>query len=836
MKKIISTLIFSLIAVVASISVNGATIFGDWKSYSSFDNSVVRVVDTPTRAYFMGYNRTLIKEEPELSIPDCSLYYLDKESDEIVAAASRHNMVATDVRYIEYNPFRKYLIIVYADNNIDLLFDSGEIYNVAALKHANMPGSKDVRYVSFDPKRNIAWIATDFGYLAIDDKKMEVAESRNYSTPLDCITAIGDKLFIACKGDLYSAGINDARSSISEYTKHSTTPAVMHIFPLADNCFLLHANAGTGDNMLQTYFINNDGTLTKDKERQGYYVFDYGQLPDKAVIATRSFNVIYSLNGNKTKEEISYRPSDDVGVRTCSSWDQKEFFTALPRKGIRSAKVNSDKTPIVTRDYAMPNAPSVYISRAMAYHPRYGALVNNHGIEACFNTMRLNDPILLSGLKDGRWTRFAPAYTNPAQTYTGFNPDGLVVDNIDDKYVWMGSIFSGITRLNLDDPEDILHYSFPGDPTASLPGYVETNPIQETWKQLCQFSNPGLDADGTLWALFNNRENPSIFEFRYLTAADRKASKNAASARPFKKLITRSNGDAPAAVNSFLPLKSSVNRNMLIFMDQSTLFVINHQGTPDNTSDDKVVSFKSVTDQDGGKIDLYSPRFLYEDQETGIVWHGNASGLYYMQPRNLLQGQAIMNRVKISRNDGTSYADYLLSGVPVNSMTADENGRKWIGTVGAGIVVTSSDCKKVLCEFTSDNSDLISDNIYQLQYIPSTNSIMISTDKGLCEFFIGGSAERPEEEKDAVRAFPNPVAPDYYGWVTIDGLPENALVKIVDSTGSLVRELGRAEAGSVQWDVYNMHHQRVRTGVYYILATSADGGKESRMTKILVMN
>lgn len=112
---------------------------------------------------------------------------------------------------------------------------------------------------------------------------------------------------------------------------------------------------------------------------------------------------------------------------------------------------------------------------------------------------------------------------------------------------------------------------------------------------------------------------------------------------------------------------------------------------------------------------------------------------------------------------------------------------------------------------------------------------MISTDRGLCEFFIGGSASRPAQE-DEVRAYPNPVTPDYYGWVTIDGLPDNALVKIVDAQGNLVRELGKAEAGSIQWDVYNMHHQRVKTGVYYVLSSSSTGGSESNVTKILVMN
>lgn len=52
-----------------------------------------------------------------------------------------------------------------------------------------------------------------------------------------------------------------------------------------------------------------------------------------------------------------------------------------------------------------------------------------------------------------------------------------------------------------------------------------------------------------------------------------------------------------------------------------------------------------------------------------------------------------------------------------------------------------------------------------------------------------------------------------------------------------MRELGRAEGGSIQWDLNNLQFKRVQTGVYYILASPAgDSGNESRVGKVLVMN
>ncbi|MBD5268753.1 MAG: hypothetical protein HDS45_04045 [Bacteroides sp.] len=838
MKNLISAVIFTLVALIMPISA-AAAITGEWRSHPSFDNYVQNVIDTPERTYFMGYNQKIIADVPEFASPDCSLFYLDKESNEIVAAAVRHDLVSTSVRSIDYNPYRNYLLIIYDNNDMDLLFDSGEVYNIAALKNATIPGSKGVRSVSFDMFEPIAWIATDFGYLAIDDKKMEVKESRNYATGLDGIASVNDRLYIIRNGELYSAPKADTRSSLSDYTLLETDPGVKKIFPLSERTFLLITSVKSGEFPSKVYqTAPNSKNLTVLNDRMEYWIYDYQPAKEGVNLLQRTTIVNYAMGDNgKLNRVYKNRPADDTSVRTSSSWNLKEYYTVKPRQGIRAMRINDDKDNPHTllSDYSMPNAPSLYYSRGMAVHPRYGLLVGNYGMDCNFRDTRCDEPILLSALKDGEWTRFGLPYTNPDQTNTGFTPKGVLVDSTDDKYVWMGSTFSGMTRLNLEDPNDIIHYSFPGDASKDLPGYVETHGIQPAWQRICPFSEPKLDRDGNLWSFFYNSDDEANIEFRYLTPTDRKATTNAANARPFRKLKSPRKTLTIGNLAQMLPLRSSVNRTILMYLDDEDLYLVNHQGTLDNTSDDDVINYRSVTDQDGGKVSLYGPACVYEDEESGTVWIGNSTGIYYCQPRNLLQGQGVLSRVKISRNDGTSFADYLLSGVAVNSITADASSRKWFGTQGAGIVVTSADGRTVLAEFTAENSDLLSDNIYQLQYVPQTNSVVISTDKGICEFFIGGGANSRGEENQ-VRAYPNPVAPDYYGWVTIDGLPDNSMVKIVDASGALVKELGKAEAGSIQWDVNNLHFKRVQTGVYYVLSSPASGTGESNVAKILVMN
>lgn len=135
----------------------------------------------------------------------------------------------------------------------------------------------------------------------------------------------------------------------------------------------------------------------------------------------------------------------------------------------------------------------------------------------------------------------------------------------------------------------------------------------------------------------------------------------------------------------------------------------------------------------------------------------------------------------------------------------------------------------------TDNSMLPSDNVYATCYNPASDSMMIATSAGICEYYLNGQSSEGNEEK--ARAYPNPVSPDYYGYVTIDGLEEDCIVKICDSAGNIVREIGPAQGGRVQWDVCGFDLCRVESGVYFVLASSGAGGEGySEVSKILVIN
>ena len=186
------------------------------------------------------------------------------------------------------------------------------------------------------------------------------------------------------------------------------------------------------------------------------------------------------------------------------------------------------------------------------------------------------------------------------------------------------------------------------------------------------------------------------------------------------------------------------------------------------------------------------------------------------------------------RNDGTNYADYLLTGIDVSAIAVDGGNRKWLGTIGSGIYLVSPDGSEVIGHYTTANSPILSDNIFSLALHPASGELWIGTDVGICSFRTGTTPPAAQLSEDNVKVFPNPVRPGYRGKVTIAGLTDGAEVKIATASGQLVAR-GTAVGGSYQWDV---RHQgsgdRVAAGVYYIYVSTADGS-ESVAAKVIVV-
>lgn len=70
---------------------------------------------------------------------------------------------------------------------------------------------------------------------------------------------------------------------------------------------------------------------------------------------------------------------------------------------------------------------------------------------------------------------------------------------------------------------------------------------------------------------------------------------------------------------------------------------------------------------------------------------------------------------------------------------------------------------EILQHFTKSNSYLTDDNIISLACNLDNNSVYVGTNNGLAEY--SSDASPAEENYSNVYAYPNPVRPDYTGWL-----------------------------------------------------------------------
>ena len=176
----------------------------------------------------------------------------------------------------------------------------------------------------------------------------------------------------------------------------------------------------------------------------------------------------------------------------------------------------------------------------------------------------------------------------------------------------------------------------------------------------------------------------------------------------------------------------------------------------------------------------------------------------------------------------------LLDNQMVSKIAVDSSNRKWISTIGSGVYLVSENGDEIIEHYTTDNSILPSNTVYAVGCDPNSNKVYFGTSSGLVEY---NSTSAPgKDDYSGVYAYPNPVRPDFGGWITVAGLMENSLVKIADSAGNVVAQ-GKSDGSMFVWDGCNISGERVKSGVYYVMASqNASGSSSACVTKIMVIN
>jgi hypothetical protein len=334
-------------------------------------------------------------------------------------------------------------------------------------------------------------------------------------------------------------------------------------------------------------------------------------------------------------------------------------------------------------------------------------------------------------------------------------------------------------------------------------------------------SDVKYDSNGDIWLLNSSAPNTSMI--RYVNGS-----------------FTKLNHAELMKLNSGA-IKNRSNAEMRgIFFDSQGLmwFVNNNWYTPAfyqyDTNSDKLTAYENFVNQDGTvQNPQLGVRCIAEDLQHNI-WIGTSAGPFVFERKEINNGGTTLTQVKVPRNDGTNFADYLLANTDILSMAIDGGNRKWFGTNGNGVYLISADNMTQILHFTTADSPLLSNIVKSIAVNPASGEVFFGTDNGLCSYISDATQSNTEMTSDNVWAYPNPVEPNYTGPITITGLTLNADVKILSANGAIINE-GRSNGGTYTWDGCDQKGRRVASGVYMV-ATATSDGKKGTVCKIAIIN
>ncbi len=207
-----------------------------------------------------------------------------------------------------------------------------------------------------------------------------------------------------------------------------------------------------------------------------------------------------------------------------------------------------------------------------------------------------------------------------------------------------------------------------------------------------------------------------------------------------------------------------------------------------------------------------------EIDKNGQVWIGTDEGIGIFTNPSLIRPGSIIPNVYLPIVDGFP----LFFDKKINCIKTDGGNRKWVGTPD-GAFLLSEDGLQTVLRFDTDNSPLPNNNIITITIDEQSGEVFFGTDKGIVSF--RGDATTGTEVHEQVNVFPNPVLPNYGGFVGISGLANDARVKITDTSGKLVYET-RANGASAVWNLNSYSGRRAAAGVYLIFSASEDGAEK----------
>ena len=754
------------------------TAMGQWRTHFAY-NSVTMVAQTENKVY---------------AVSDGALFSVDKLDNNTEIYSKITGLNGTIISALKYDDANKQLIIGYNNGNIDIMTNGG-IINIPDFHNKVMTVNKNINHITIHD--NKAYLSCNFGIIVLNLQRKEIAETyyigANASERNVINTAIvGNEIYaLSYTSDntyyLYKADLNN--SNLVNYANWT------QITPLpASTSQAIASFAGK-------LFIQSGWRLYQLEANDSWSVF---ALPNNSAAASG-----ISVSQNKmivaNEQNNIYIVDDNLNVlhlpnivqyARAGEYDatNNTYWFAGGEEGIVSYNANT-----TFKEQFKPDGPAVNTPWSMTFAGEKLFVVPG-GAWVGFEQR----PAYIMIYDKGQWTNIKAS--NPINGEKCQDFVSIAIDPFDNTHFFAASYSSGLYEYK-NNTFDRYH-NYTNSAIETVGGY-----------QYQMLDGAVFDDDGNLWFL-NTFVSYAIKVFMRDGTWNKLKYNNFEGLATLKKLhISKKNP------NQKWTFSARATQRVLVFDDN---------GTINDQNDDKSVVFEYFPDPDAaGEIIKPSSYYSIAEDKNGVIWIGTDKGpLLFYNTENVFNAGYTCSRVKIPRKNDSGQADYLLVEETIKAIAIDGANRKWLGTENSGVYLMSENGQETILHFTTDNSPLLSNEIFSIAVNPISGEVFFATGAGLVSY--QSDAADSANSLKSVYAYPNPVRENFNGVITITGLVQDTQVKITDLNGNLICKT--VSNGSIAtWDGKDAYGRKVNTGIYLALCVSGDGA-DSAIVKILVIN
>ncbi len=753
-----------------SLAQNEDYAVGDWKTHLCYRN--IEIIEPAGDRIYAGGSS--------------GFFYLDLKTERYTKIDNTDGLSGLGVSALHYIAEFDMLIIGYKNGNIDLLISGNEIFNINNISRSTIQGSKEINQITH--VGSTAYLSCDFGIVNLNLERLEIKETytnigdNGSQVEVSSTLINGDTLYALTENGLQKAVI-DGSKNLLDFNSWFT-----YIRPDNGNNYaglqvmaLFHDTVFVYRRWNAFHYVNGDNLKFLGPNNIGREVWDIEIGMDKLYVS-HSDSTIYEMRfiGDSLRvydDNAYFKFHQDFAIQDSSFWFA-HVSNGLVEYNIDGRIKKYIPNGLATNSYfRLYQHDELTISTAGGYDQGF---------------VQTDEPAAVSIMNGSRY-------------WNGFS---------DDVHLYFPSLLKHLVSYTYN-PTHGLHYlgtfnsgllTWDGDTTFILLN-ENNSPLTSSLSTKSWVKTPGLftDIDNNTWV--SNHEPSGSGPGLFMIPADTSLPWNSYSI-----------GHSTASWIADIKVQDDGNVWCLI-------------GGPGGKGG--IIYFNPETGEhrylsdavNGGGLPNLSVNDFDFDRD-GSLWVGTAEGVAVLRDVEEILDQSSYN-AELPIFEGRP----LLQDEAVTSVVVDGGNRKWFGTTN-GVFLFNEDVSEILAVFNEDNSPLISNQISDIVINDITGEVFFSTDKGINSFW--GDATNAEEFHSDVKLFPNPVSADFEGMVSIQGLSQDAIVKITDVSGNLVREVD-AEGGMATWDLLDIDGRHVEAGVFLFYSLSQTGD-DSFVGKIVVTN